>query len=238
MRSGTFGTEPRGPDHPGRHRIRGSGPQRLQEHGRADRARLQAPGGRHRSVRNGSTEVQTAELEHWEETGENEIVAILAGFEKKTTVSAEASGGVKGIGEAQSECRGRNHSTRQLRAHDGTQDGEKGRGQVYLPPAADDRGRGPLDVERTEDADPREGTWRTPDQVQGHQSGGDHFATRNIQRSRRRAQRRGGRSWTTGSPIIFENVCRPGRRAGQEGQRAYAPLRVLLQPRRHKPGMG
>ena len=73
---------------------------------------------------NGSTEVQTAELEHWEETGENEIVAILAGFEKKTTVSAEVSGGVKGIAEAK-ECRGRNHGTRQLRAHDGSQNGEK-----------------------------------------------------------------------------------------------------------------
>ena len=49
---------------------------------------------------NGSTEVQTAELEHWEETGENEIVANLAGFEKKTTVSAEVSGGVEGIAKA------------------------------------------------------------------------------------------------------------------------------------------
>ena len=49
---------------------------------------------------NPTSETQGVDVEHWSETGVNEVAAILAGFEKKITVSAEVSGGVKGIGEA------------------------------------------------------------------------------------------------------------------------------------------
>ena len=50
--------------------------------------------------RNPTSETQGVDIEYYAEQGVNEVNAILAGFEKKVTVSAEVSGGVKGIGEA------------------------------------------------------------------------------------------------------------------------------------------
>ena len=49
---------------------------------------------------NPTSQVQVTEITHTSGKGSNEIKAIVAGFESKTTVSAEASGGVPGIGEA------------------------------------------------------------------------------------------------------------------------------------------
>ena len=50
--------------------------------------------------RNPTSQVQGVDIEYSSAQGRNEVSAIAAGFEKKTTVSAEASAGVKGIGEA------------------------------------------------------------------------------------------------------------------------------------------
>lgn len=48
---------------------------------------------------NASSEVQDFTLSHREESGENETLALMAGFEKKVTVTAEVSAGI-GIAEA------------------------------------------------------------------------------------------------------------------------------------------
>ena len=48
---------------------------------------------------NPTSQVQETEISHSSGQGGEEIKAIAAGFEKKTTVSAEASGGVEGIAE-------------------------------------------------------------------------------------------------------------------------------------------
>ena len=50
--------------------------------------------------KNASSEVQEFSLGRAQTSGSNESGAILAGFEKTTKVSAEVSGGIKGIGEA------------------------------------------------------------------------------------------------------------------------------------------
>ena len=49
---------------------------------------------------NTTSEVQETEISHTTGKGGSEIKAIAAGFEKKTTVSAEVSGGIDGIAEA------------------------------------------------------------------------------------------------------------------------------------------
>ena len=49
---------------------------------------------------NPTSEVQKSTISHTTAKGGNEVKAITAGFEKKTTVSAKVSGGVKGLADA------------------------------------------------------------------------------------------------------------------------------------------
>ena len=149
---------------------------------------------------NGTTEVQEATVEHWEEVGENEINAIKAGFEKKTTVSAEASGGIKGIGEAKASVVDETTLSAAFERTTGRKISKRS-GGVFLfrqPPMTEGEARLTWS----------EQTMQT--RVEGFKLIRCKIVLGRYHRYRkynsRKARKTWRESWTSGSPIVFSDV--------------------------------
>ena len=149
---------------------------------------------------NNTTEVQTATLEHWEETGENEINSIIAGFEKKTTVSAEASGGIKGIGEAKASVVDETTIKASFERTTGRKTSKRAGGVFTFRQPAMTEGEARL-------------TWsqqKIQTRVKGFRMIRCKVIIGRYHRYKKydagKAKRTWREGWTTGSPIVFEDV--------------------------------
>ena len=150
--------------------------------------------------KNGTTEVQEGTVDHWEETGMNELMAVKAGFEKKVTVSAEASAGVKGIGEAKASVVDETTISASLERQTGRKSSSRDGGSFTFRFPAMSEGEARL-------------TW-SEDTIQTRIKGyrlirckviiGRHHRYRKY--NARKARKEWRESWTTGSPIVFEDV--------------------------------
>ena len=150
--------------------------------------------------KNGTTEVQEGTVEHWEETGMNELMAVKAGFEKKVTVSAEVSGGVEGIAEAKASVVDETTLSAALERQTGRKASKRDGGAFTFrfPPMTEGEAR----LTWSED------TLQT--RIKGYRLVrckviiGRHHRYKKY--NARKARREWRESWTTGSPIVFEDV--------------------------------
>ena len=150
--------------------------------------------------KNATTEVQEGTVEHWEETGMNEFNAVKAGFEKKVTVSAEVSGGIDGIAEAKASVVDETTLSASIERQTGRQLSRRDGGSFLFrfPPMTEGEARL---------------TW-SEDTIQTRIKGyrlirckviiGRHHRYRKYNASKARKEWR--ESWTTGSPVVFDDV--------------------------------
>ena len=150
--------------------------------------------------KNGTTEVQTGTVEHWEETGSNELLAVKAGFEKKVTVSAEASGGIEGIAEAKASVVDETTLSASIESQTGRKTSQRSGGAFTFRFPAMTEGEARLTWS--------EDTLQT--RIKGHRLIrckviiGRHHRYRKYDAGK--ARRTWRESWTTGSPVVFEDV--------------------------------
>ena len=150
--------------------------------------------------KNATTEVQDGTIEHWEETGMNELLAVKAGFEKKVTVSAEISGGVEGIAEAKASVVDETTISASIESQTGRKSNQRSGGAFTFrfPPMTEGEARL---------------TW-SEDTIQTRIKGyrlvrckviiGRHHRYKKYDAGK--ARRTWRESWTTGSPIVFDDV--------------------------------
>ena len=150
--------------------------------------------------KNGTTEVQDGVVSHWEETGLNELNAVKAGFEKKVTVSAQVSGGVEGIAEAKASVVDETTISASLERQTGRKVNRRSGGAFTFrfPPMTEGEARL---------------TW-SEDTLQTRIKGyrlirckvviGRHHRYRKY--NARKARKEWRESWTSGSPIVFNDV--------------------------------
>ena len=150
--------------------------------------------------RNATTEVQEGTISHWEETGLNELMAVVAGFEKKVTVSAEVSGGIDGIAEAKASVVDETTISASLERQTGKELNRRDGGEFKFrfPPMTEGEAR----LVWSED------TIQT--RIKGYRLIrckviiGRHHRYRKYNSSKARKEWR--ESWTTGSPVTFEDI--------------------------------
>ena len=150
--------------------------------------------------KNASTEIQEGRIEHWEETGMNELNAVKAGFEKKITTTAEASGGIDGIAEAKVSVVDETTLSASLERQTGRKSAKRDGGSFLFRFPAMTEGEARL-------------TW-SEDTLQTRIKGyklvrckviiGRHHRYRKY--NARKARKEWKESWTSGSPITFNDV--------------------------------
>ena len=150
--------------------------------------------------RNGTTEVQEGVVDHWEETGLNELNAVKAGFEKKVTTTLEASGGVEGIAEAKASVVDETTISASLERQTGRKTTSRSGGsfKFRFPPMTEGEAR----LTWSED------TLQT--RIKGYRLIRCKVVIGRRHRYRkynsRKARKEWRESWTSGSPIVFADV--------------------------------
>ena len=150
--------------------------------------------------KNATTEVQDGRIEHWEETGMNELNAVKAGFEKKITTTAEASGGIDGIAEAKVSVVDETTISASLEHQTGRKSSKRDGGAFTFrfPPMTEGEARL---------------TW-SEDTLQTRIKGyrlirckviiGRHHRYKKYDAGKARKTWR--ESWTSGSPVVFDDI--------------------------------
>ena len=150
--------------------------------------------------RNGTTEIQEGKIEHWEETGNNELLAVKAGFEKKITISAEVSGGVEGVAEAKASYVDETTLSASIETQTGRKSSQRSGGSFLFRFPAMTEGEARLTWS--------EDTLQT--RIRGHRLIRCKVLIGRRHRYRKydagKARRTWRENWTTGSPMAFADI--------------------------------